>query len=44
MHVRVTYRSGLTLNFVVSEDILVVEFQQIAEQLGGKIRAVEFPE
>jgi hypothetical protein len=44
MKVRVTYRSGLTLNFIVSEDILVVEFQQIAERLGGKVRKLEFPE
>lgn len=42
MKVRVTYKSGLTQLFIVAEDILVADFQKLAEPLGGKIRRLEF--
>ena len=43
MKVRVIYRSGLVLDFVVNEDILVVDFVEMARE-HGTIRMVEFPE
>ena len=42
MKVRVTYKSCLTQLFIVAEDILVVDFQKLAEPLGGKISRLEF--
>ena len=42
MKVRVTYKSGQTQLFIVAEDMLVVDFQNLAEPLGGKIRRLEF--
>lgn len=43
MKVRVIYRSGLVLDFVVNEDILVVDFVELAKE-HGYIRMMEFPE
>ena len=43
MKVRVIYRSGLVLDFVVNEDILIVDFVELAKE-HGDIRMMEFPE
>jgi len=42
MKVRVTFWSGVSNDFVVSEDILYADFTQIAFDHGGKIKAIEF--
>lgn len=42
MRVRVTYVSGATQLFVVPAELLAVDFQRLAEALGGSIRRLEF--
>ena len=42
MLVRVHFRSGVTTDFIVPEDILAVDFQRLAEPVGGKIWRLEF--
>ena len=43
MKVRVIYRSGLVLDFVVNEDILVVDCVEMARK-HGTVRMMGFPE
>lgn len=42
MKVRVHYRDGKAVDFVVPEDILVVDFAELAK-VHGQIRRIEFP-
>lgn len=42
MKVRVHYRDGRAVDFVVPEDILVVDFAVMAK-VHGQIRRIEFP-
>lgn len=42
MKVRVTYRSGCLQDFIVPEDILVVDFTTMAKRDGDTIRKVDF--
>lgn len=42
MKVRVHYRDGRAVDFVVPEDILVVDFAAMAK-MHGQIRRIEFP-
>jgi hypothetical protein len=42
MKVRVHYRDGKAVDFVVPEDILVVDFAELAKA-HGQIRRIEFP-
>lgn len=41
MRVRVYYKDGKAVDFVVPEDILVVDFSRLAE-VHGKVKKVEF--
>jgi hypothetical protein len=43
MKVRVHYRDGLAVDFVVPENILMIDFVEIVK-VHGKIRTFEFPE
>ena len=44
MKVRVHYRDGRAVDFVVPEDILVVDFASMAmAKVHGQIRRIEFP-
>lgn len=42
MKVRVQFWSGTSQDFVVPEDILFVDFVNMAFEAGGKIRHLEF--
>ena len=42
MLVRVHFHSGAATDFIVPEDMLAVDFQLLAEPVGGKIRRLEF--
>ena len=42
MKIRVQYRGGQYIDFVVHEDILMVDFVDMAK-VHGKIRTFEFP-
>jgi hypothetical protein len=42
MKVRVHYRDGLAVDFIVPEDILVVTFAAMTK-VHGQIRRIEFP-
>lgn len=42
MKIRVHFRTGVVTDFIVPEDILAVDFQRLAEPVGGKIRRLEF--
>jgi len=42
MRIRVCFNNGTITDFIVPEDILVVDFQRLAEAVGGKIHRLEF--
>jgi hypothetical protein len=42
MAVRVHFRTGGVSDFDVPEDILAIDFQRLAESVGGKIRYLVF--
>jgi len=42
MRVRVTFESGVVREFVVPEGILLTDFVDLAYDMGGKIKSVEF--
>jgi hypothetical protein len=42
MKVRVTYKSGKTQLFIVAGSMRVVDFQKLAEPLGGRIYRLKF--
>jgi len=42
MKIRVTYRSGCLQDFVVSEDILHVDFMSMAKRENDRIAKVDF--
>lgn len=42
MKVKVTFKGGEVINFVVNKDITVISFIQLATEAGGEIDYVEF--
>lgn len=42
MQVRVHFRTGVVTDFIIPEDMLAIDFQRLAEPVGGKIRRLEF--
>ena len=41
--INVYFKSGFRQSFIVPRNILAIEFQQMAEEIGGAIKRIEFP-
>lgn len=44
LKVRVTFKSGEVMLFVIPEEMACVSFVELATSTGGEIRKMEFPE
>ncbi len=43
MMINVYFKSGFRQTFIVPRNILAIEFQHLAEDIGGAIKRIEFP-
>lgn len=43
MMINVYFKSGFRQTFIVPRNILAIEFQHMAEEIGGAIKRIEFP-
>ena len=43
MMINVYFKSGFRQTFIVPKNILAIEFQHMAEEIGGSIKRIEFP-
>ncbi len=43
MMINVYFKSGFLQTFIVPRNILAIEFQHLAEDIGGSIKRIEFP-